>query len=187
MEWNLLYFYGKICSEKTLVGSVTPPEHCLPHLDPPSVPRTILMVWGQVSTKHQDLIHAGIFAFSLTGTKRDCLVGIESPLFPCARVRIASVSTSTALSLSCWCSCWSKVAREALENLAAPHRASPGLWADVTQLPSRLWEPLLVKDKSVDRSPCVHAAHQEFKSVQKAMLLRAAAPWTEMHLVTPVL
>lgn len=115
------------------------------------------------------------------------LVGIESPLFPCARVRIASVSTSTALSLSCWCSCWSKVAREALENLAAPHRASPGLWADVTQSPSRLWEPLLVKDKSVDRSPCVHAARQEFKSVQKAVLLRAAAPWTEMHLVTPVL
>lgn len=80
-----------------------------------------------LSIKAQDLIPAGILAFSLTGTKQDSLGGSESPVFPCACVRIASVSTSTALLLSCWCSCWSKVAQEALENLAAPHRAGPGL------------------------------------------------------------
>lgn len=32
-----------------------------------------------------------------------------------------------------------------------------------------------------------HAAHQEFRSVLKAVLLQAAAPCMEMHLFTPVL
>lgn len=33
----------KYAQKKTLVGSVTTPEHCLPHLDPPSVLGTILV------------------------------------------------------------------------------------------------------------------------------------------------
>ena len=105
-------------------------------LDPLSVLMTFLMV------RDQGLVRAEILAFRLTDTVHNSSVGIGS-LLSLLRVsiRIASVPTSTVLLLSCRCSWWCKVAQEALENLTALHGAGPasgGLWADMTQPPSRL-------------------------------------------------